>query len=380
VSGIGFGILWPPIGVGVLLSAAIVDGSVRGVLAPIGLAEIPGSIGLWVVYVLYGLSIFWIYGAIVFIPIGIVWSLAVHALGRMVGRPAARPDRRGPSNAGLLLVLAAIAVGGGLAMSLTYRPWATRCLSLPDGTPSAAAFSPAGDLLAVTLRRDSTTPGRLVLLDWPSGRDRGSWPTWVDRGVAVAPDGRVYWSSANYADGTNGIATVMPGLEPTWFTDPNGGSLTDLSWTADGLRGVATDIDVLASVPFAGDHSHVADAAGSESLATYWVSPDGTVNAVTEFMFAAPIVITSASGVATIPDGEGVQSIAVTPDRRSVIAAEASGGLRLIDIATGRSRQLMPGSQEFVALSERGDIAWLNDEPFGPGRLCTSTLAQLGAG
>lgn len=262
-------------------------------------------------------------------------------------------------------------------MTVRSVPWATRCLDLPGGSPSAASFSPAGDILAVTSRRDPTTPGTVVLFAWPSGRLLAQWSAWVDRAVAVAPDGQVYWSSADYASGTNGIVTARAGTQPIWFSTPNGGGMTDLTWTSGGLRGVGTTIDQVGFLPFAGDHSVVINGDSSDNVGAFWVSPDGRASAMSTFGPGETVEVTTPSGTVSVPTGP-VQSIALTADYRHLVAAEANGGLNVIEIASGLSRQLMPGSQEFVTLSQRGDIAWANDEPFGHGRLCTSTLAQLG--
>lgn len=372
-SGLIVGICWPPITMLVSFGALIIDGVLRGIVQ---LNGAPATLG----YLLYDIVLFWIIGAVALIPLGAIWGLGTRAAGQVAERRWgwARGGERA-STAALILAFIAASALGGAATTLTYSPWATRCLDLPGGAPSAAAFSPAGNLLAVTTRRDSTTPGTVFLLEWPSGRLLGQWAAWVDRAVAVAPDGQVYWSSADYASGTNGIVTAGAGSQPTWFTAPNGGGLADMTWTTSGLRGVGTTIDELGFLPFASDHAAVINDESSDNLGAFWISSDGTASARSTFWPGESVEVRTPTGTVSIST-DSVQSIALTADNRRLIAAEADGGLDVIEIASGRSHRLMPGSQEFVALSQRGDIAWLNDEPFGPGRLCTSTLAQLGAG
>lgn len=161
--------------------------------------------------------------------------------------------------------------------------------------------------------------------------------------------------------------------------DPEWGGLVDMSWTTSGLRGVGTTIDEPGFLPFAGDHSAVITDDSSDNSGAFWVSSDGSASATSTFHPGDTVEVTTPSGTVSIPTGP-VQSIALTADHRRLVAAEADGGLDLIEIASGHSHRLMPGSQEFVALSELDDIAWLDDEPFGAGRLCTSTLTRLGAG
>ena len=376
-SGVMFGIGWPPITTLVAYLAAAIDGSLRGVFQP-GRAQ--ASPAFLVFGVAYGVAIFWIIGAVYLVPLGVIWALGTHAAGRVANRRRSWPAGGGRKSVGAV-VLAFLATGtlGGAAQTLTYSPWATHCLDLPGGAPSSAGFSPAGNLLAVTTRRDSTTRGIVYLLDWPSGRLLGQWPAWVDRAVAVAPDGQVFWSSADDASGTNGIQTARAGGQAGWFTTPNGGGLADLSWTTSGLRGIGTTLDEPGFLPFDGDHSAVISDASSDNNGTLWVSPDGSATAASTFFPGDAVEVTTPSGTVSIPTGP-VQSIALTADHRRLVAAEADGGLDVIEIASGRSQRIMPGTQDFVALSDRGDIAWLTDEPFGPGRLCTSTLAGLGAG
>lgn len=215
--GVMFGVAWPPITTLVAYMAGAIDGSLRGVLQPGGAQASPD---LLVFGIAYGVAIFWIVGAAYMIPFGVIWALATHAAGRLTDRGRSWPAGASrTSTAAVVLAFLSTGALGGAAQTLTYSPWATRCLDLPGGAPSAAGFSPAGDLLAVTTRRDSTTPGTVYLLEWPSGRLLGQWAAWVDRAVAVAPDGQVFWSSA---DGTNGIQTARAGSQATWFTTPNG--------------------------------------------------------------------------------------------------------------------------------------------------------------
>jgi hypothetical protein len=71
------------------------------------------------------------------------------------------------------------------------------------------------------------------------------------------------------------------------------------------------------------------------------------------------------------------RSMAITPDRRELVIADWSGGTRAVDIATGQARVLLPRSQRFAAVSDRGDLAWADDETIGPGRLCVAHRFEM---
>jgi hypothetical protein len=74
---------------------------------------------------------------------------------------------------------------------------------------------------------------------------------------------------------------------------------------------------------------------------------------------------------------EDQRSIALTADRSTLVAASWFDGTRTFDVATGASRLIIRGSQRFIALSSRGDLAWANEEMVGKSRLCTAALADL---
>ncbi len=371
LTGVGFGVFWPPVALSAYAVAAIVDSMLRGVFQP-------PDIQLALIYLLYGLAILWIYGVVVSIPTGVVWAFASRAVRRVSTRAPGRLESVGrrASTVTFLVSLLVISGLGGVAMTVRYVPWATRCLDLPGGSPAGASFSPAGDLLAVAAHPESTTAGTVILLEWPSGRLLGQWSARVDRAVAVAPDGQVYWSSVDDTSGTNGIMSARVGTQPIWFSAPYSGGMTDLSWTNAGLRGRGTTTDQVGSLPLVGDHSTVSYDESSY-VGAVWVSPDGRGSAISTFGPDEMVEVTTPSGTALVVTGP-VQSIALTADYHELVAAQANDGLNIIEIASGRSHQLMPGSQAFVTVSQRGDIAWANEEPFGHRHLCTSTLAQLG--
>jgi len=372
-AGVIFGLLWSPIAIGVLFVAALIDASGRGVFA---LTTIPQD----GVYLLYDMAIFSIYGAVVFLPLGLLWALTTRGIDRFVARARRHGIGGSPaSTAGLVLALLLISIAGGAAQTLAYAPWSTRCLAVPGGTPTDAAFSPAGDLLVVALRPDAGAIGTVLLLAWPSGRPVAHWSAVADESVTVGPDGHVYWSSSDFNGEGSGIVSALPGFAPTLLVGPDTSGLSELTWTTAGLVGVTTDTQSLATISLASSPSSLTVRPGSSEIGELWASADGTIVA-TERWASSTVEITGPSGTASVPVKGGALSFALGADRRTLVLAAAIGGIRLLDIPTGESRRILPGSQAFIALSGHGDLAWANDEPFGRAQLCTSTLARLAAG
>ncbi|HEY3523270.1 MAG TPA: hypothetical protein VGK63_06175 [Candidatus Limnocylindrales bacterium] len=69
----------------------------------------------------------------------------------------------------------------------------------------------------------------------------------------------------------------------------------------------------------------------------------------------------------------------MTPDRRSVVIADWSGGTVAIELSTGARRILLAGSQRWIAVSPRGEIAWSNEADDAPGNVCIASLSHLPA-
>ena len=371
-AGLIFGALWSPVAITVVFVAAIVDAAGRGVLAV-------STIPLAAVELVYSMAIFSVYGAIFFIPLGLLWAATTRAICWVVTRVRRPVHGRPASTAGVILALLMISAVGGAAQALAYAPWKTSCVALPGGAPMDAAFSPAGDLLVVGLRADTGGAGTILLLDWPSGRPLAHWSGTADGSVAVDPAGRVYWSTSNFSNQGTGIVSAVADSAPTLLAGPDVSGLGDMTWTTGGLIGVTTDTRSIATVSLANSPSALAVQPGFGEIEAMWASPDGSVVA-TENWAGSTVDLTTPSGSVSVPINGGAQSFAVSADGKTLILAADSGGIRFLDIPSGGSRRVLPGNQAFITLSDHGDIAWANDEPFGPAQLCTSSLARLGSG
>lgn len=371
-AGVIFGLLWSPIAILVLFFAALVDASGRGIFSA---STIPQD----AVYLMYGMAIFSLYGAIVFVPLGLVWALTTRGIHWLVGRLRRGRISSGPApTAGLILALLLTAAGGGAAQTLSYAPWSSRCLAIPGGTPTDAAFSPAGDLLVVAVRPDAGAVGTVLLMKWPSGRPVEQWAAIADEAVTVGPDGHVYWSSSDFNNEGSGIVSAVPGAAPTLLVGPDSPGLSDLTWTSAGLIGITTDTRSIARISFASSPATLKVQPGPGEIGMLWASTDGT-DVATQGWVDSTVEITGPSGSASVPVKGGALSFALSGDRQTLVVAPSQGGIRVVDIATGLSRQITPGTPAFIALSDHGDLAWTNYEQFGQARLCTSTLGQLGA-
>jgi hypothetical protein len=370
--GILFGASWPTLFVVVTYGAAIADAELRGV------GKSAFDLGSTLSLLIYSVLVFSSYLAVVVIPAGLIWAVGTRLTARAIDRVrgSGSVGRGQATSAKLLVALLVISVTAGATQAISYTAWGSRCLSLPAGTPIDAAFSPAGDMLAVALRGDQNVPGSVLLMHWPSGQPVASWSTSVDPAVAVDPAGRVYWSSTEDGSATGGVMTAVPGSSPTWFTSDGG--INNLTWTTTGLRGTTSDGGLVASVSLQGvDPARVIDR-DFNTTSAYWVSSDGSVTATVANWPITSVEIRTAAGSRSVALPAGARSIALSSNGHTVAVAAWSDGTWLVDVATAGARQVLRGSQAFVALSDQGDVAWANDEAFGYGRLCTSTLAQLG--
>jgi WD40 repeat protein len=279
-------------------------------------------------------------------------------------------------------VLGAIALVSGATQAAELAPSTARCLNLDGGSATDAAFSPAGDLLAVILESDSNAESTITLLRWPSGDVVGTWTAWAEDAMAVDPSGRIYWSAwvldmtDNDQGQRDGIYSVVAGSSPALFVTGDDTELNDLTWTRDGLRGTTASSHLIATIGLAGDHSMDIEPHQGE-LGAFWASPDNSVSAVGGVWSDHVIEIADGAGTRSIDPGTEPRSIALSPDGRTLVVASWFNGTRIVDTATGAGRLILRGSQAFVALSAAGDLAWANDEQVGQGRLCVAKLADL---
>lgn len=370
--GIGVGIGWWPLAVLVLVTTASVDALLRGA-SPIADAEAP------LVWALYGLVVGTIFASAVGIPIALTWGVATRWLARRSG-PADRTSRmiRHPSLVaiGSLLLLASTT---GAAMALTDRLPDERCLDLGGARPLDGAFSPAGDMLVVITSNDRNAGGNVHLLDWPSGTEIALWQSWVDQDVVVDPHGRVYWSAWEYQDPwRGGVMTAAPGSEPRWLTTDQTEVLSNLTWTATGLRGMTANGSQTARIRLVmGLDIGPRFEADGPATGTFWASADGRVTITAADWATGRLTVTVAgrSPVDVRISGDP-RAVAMSADRSQVIVAGWSGGTRRYDIASGRSDAILRRSQTWIAVSAHDEIAWADDEQFGSGRVCVAPLPR----
>ena len=338
---------------------------------------------------LFGAVYVSLYALIVAIPVGLTWSVTA----RILIRSAPRSDAVDVSSSGWstvgrsCLVLVAIAFAGGAFQAATTTPAGARCLDLGAGDVTDAAFSPAGDLLAATVQTDPNEPGVVLLLRWPSAEVLGRWEEWVDRDVAVGPDGRVYWSAwvlsgvATPDAPGDGVFVAAVGSDPTWYATGFETPLSDLTWTEGALRGTTPNSHALARIPLNGAVPSLVTDDDEMIVGTFWTSSDGTWTAAGPGWFGEDVQVSRAGQPWRTVDVEtDPRSIALSQDRSTLVVASWFGGTRLVDVASGASRPVLRGSQRFVALSQEGDLAWASEEEFGQSRLCTTTLARLEPG
>lgn len=159
------------------------------------------------------------------------------------------------------------------------------------------------------------------------------------------------------------------------------GAAVALALGGDGLVGTTPNSHDIAVIPLGGDGTAMETRPTSDEIGAFWSSTDdSTTVAGPGYGGTTVAVTTKAGGTQLVPVTGDPRSVALSADHRTIVEAGWFDGTRFIDVASGQTQLVMRGSQAFVALSERGDLAWANDEQFGSARLCTSTLARLGAG
>jgi hypothetical protein len=175
----------------------------------------------------------------------------------------------------------------------------------------------------------------------------------------------------------SGIYTAAPeASEPTWFATGDERTLNDLMWTPEALRGTTPNSHRIATISLT-DGDRLETEPGRRDTGAFWSSPDGRVTVSGPGSFGTGLRITTIDGAYRLVASTDARSVALSGDRRTIIAADWFDGTRLIDVETGRSHRVLNGSQLFVAVSEHDDVAWATEEQYGHSRLCTSTIDRL---
>jgi len=359
---------WWPAATLVVGIAAVIDGAMRGAASPVGLVT---TTAVWVIY---GLVIGWIVTA-PFVGIAtLAWAVVARSIAKVV-RP--RQSRRMLAPAVAFLITAG--VGGGVAQALATRPLDARCVSL-GARVADAAFSPAGDMLAVIVSDDPNAPSSIRLLRWPEATEIARWSAWADDDVAVSPDGQVFWSawvlgalSLPSSSATEGVLTARVGTEPTWFATDFEAPLNDLTWTEQGLMGTTPNSHLLARVSEGDVGPDVLDPPRRGELGAFWASPNGSVIAVGPGYDDLPVLVSGLGNDRRIDVLGDPRSIAITPDHRVLIAADWTGGTYAYPLEGGAPTRILGGTQPFIIVSARGDLVW-TDEMAGGSPLCTMPL------
>jgi hypothetical protein len=360
--------IWPAFVVLAILVSTI-DAVLRGTAGPLD------GLGVAIAWGLYGTIVLCVI-SVVAVPIGIVWGMITMVLAR---RTSSGPGSRHPGRV-LLGALAAVALVGGASQAIAAQPAAAMCRAMASGAVTDAAFSPAGDLLAIATQTDPNEPGTIVLMRWPSGEEIARWHAWIDQELAVSPTGEVYWSAwvlgfvtMDERTVSAGIYVGRPGAEPEWFATGEESPLNDLTWTTHGLRGTTPNSHRVSAIH--------AGSAGPRStgreVGAFWSSADASWTATGPAWEGTSVLIAGPGSSVAVNVHEDQRSIALTADRSTLVAASWFDGTRTFDVATGASRLIIRGSQRFIALSSRGDLAWANEEMVGKSRLCTAALADL---
>src|SRR3954447_11520344 len=368
----GIGVAWWPVAVLVLVTLASVHAVLRGA-SP----AVDGAAPL--IWALYGLAIGIIFASAIGVPSGVVWGVLTRAVARRAdaqARPGGRIRRPTVAAVGALLC---IAITTGASLAITDGVPGQRCLDLGGARPLDGSFSPAGDMLVVITSNDRNAGGTIHLLDWPSGLEIDRWESWVDQDVVVDPRGRVYWSAWEYQDPwRGGVMTVASGSAPRWLATDESEALWSLVWTSHGLRGMTANGHQAARIRLvpgldAGPRFMVVGPA----IGIFWASPDDRVS-ITAAEWSADSVSVKKIGESPVevPISGDPRAVAMSADRSRVIVATWFGGTRQYDVATGRSRDVLPRSQSWIAVSAHDEIAWADDEQFGSGRVCVAPLPE----
>ncbi|HEY3523269.1 MAG TPA: hypothetical protein VGK63_06170 [Candidatus Limnocylindrales bacterium] len=239
-----------------VLMAAYVDSMERGVFAT--------GLTAPLAWTLYFLAIAAFVGALVTIPVGIGWALAVWLIARVAprqGRSATTP--RGAKAVGTTAISVVVLgmVSGTVQARLTAPPSA-QCLNLGGETAVAGAWSPDGSEFAVASTHDPNQEGHVRLFAWPAQTLLAEWTGWVDQTVAVDAAAHVYWSAwaldnSGPPGGSSGVLIAEPGADPVWLSTDQAheAALWDLVWSAGELKGRTANLHHGAAIAVSGSDS-----------------------------------------------------------------------------------------------------------------------------
>jgi hypothetical protein len=185
------------------------------------------------------------------------------------------------------------------------------------------------------------------------------------------------------------IMTVEPGRPAsvlTWRDGLQDELLWDISWSDGELRGHTTNSHRPVRVPLTGpERGSVLPLDFPISVVgTMWWSPDGQWAVSIGEWDTSPAVVLQpdrSTQHVPLPVDTYPRTFAMTPDRRSIIAAGWVDRSAIIDPATGSWRPLLDGAQRWIIVSELGDVAWANDEGYSmPSRPCVARLEAVAGG
>ncbi len=319
---------------------------------------------------------------------GLAWAILVRSLNRIIGvdrlSELARrlPDLRFAR--GAIVIVGVTVLAAALTMAAAGRPASARCLDVDGEVPLSGAWSPGGGLLAIASTSNPNRMGHVRLFEWPSGRLLAQWPGWVEdrQTVVVDDDGRVVWvSTAMEPPWAQTLMAARAGETPRVLV-PATVVWSDLSLVNGELRGRTGGGDHRpVSIPLTGPDAGRALPLDFpiRPLGRMWWSPDGQWAVGIEQWSFSPAVVVHV-GVETftveLPHESYPRTFALTPDRSALVTASWTGPSTITDLGSGAVRRILDGRQRWISVSERGDVAWANDDGM-PSRPCVVALDEL---